>query len=99
MIIKAMNEGELKSMKLIKECYDNPIFAPQMRWNEKYLTAAFVGTTPYICINDLLNHNYVICAIPDDEAVTMLQESNRRTIVKEYDSLENMVADGWRIGS
>ena len=53
--------------------------------------------TPYICINDICYYNYVVCAIPDDEVTMMLSERFRRNVIVEYNSLEEMVEDGWRL--
>ncbi len=93
-----MNTNSLeREIALIKKHYDSPMVSPLMRWNEKYLTENFKGMIPYICINDLVNYKYAICAIPKEEVSMMLMEMNRRNVVKEYDSLESMVTDGWRI--
>lgn len=86
-----------REMAFIKKHYGSPMFSPIMRWNDKYLTEEFKGMIPYICINDLVNYQYVICAIPKEEVRMMLMEMNRKNVVKEYDSLESMVIDGWRI--
>ena len=86
-----------REIKLIQECYDKPAYAPIMRWNSKYYNKEFEGMTPYICIDDLVDYKYVISAMQTSEVEMFLQEMNRRAVVKEYESLADMVSDGWRI--
>ena len=86
-----------REINLFKEVYDDAMYAPQLRWNPKYESAQFAGMTPYICINDICYYNYVVCAIPDDEVAMMLSERFRRNVIVEYNSLEEMVEDGWRL--
>lgn len=84
-------------IRLLKEVYDDAMYAPLLRWNPKYKTDKFNGMTPYICIDDICYYNYVVCAIPDEEVTDMLQERFRRNVIVEYTSLEEMVEDGWRL--
>lgn len=83
-----------------KEHYDSPIVSPQLRWNKKYKTTELEKYTPIIAINDLVNRNYVVCAIPNKKVEFMLMQLNRTDkVLAEYDSLEKMVEDGWCMGS
>lgn len=92
-----------REIKLLSEVYEEAMYAPLMRWNLKYKTGKFDGMTPYICINDICNYKYVVCAIPDEEVDKWLQKSgalqefSRRVVIKEYNSIEEMVEDGWRL--
>ena len=86
-----------REIRLFKQVYDDAMYAPYVRWNPKYKTEEFNGMTPYICIDDICDYKYVVCAIPDEEAVTMLQEQQRRNVIVEYNSIEEMVEDGWRL--
>lgn len=88
------NQSEIR---LFKQVYDDATYAPLLRWNPKYKTKVFEGMTPYICIKDICDYNYVVCAIPDGEVTMMLQEMNRRNVIKQYEKLEEMVEDGWRL--
>ncbi len=88
------NQSEIR---LFKQVYDDATYAPLLRWNLKYKTEEFAGMTPYICIKDICDYNYVVCAIPDGEVTMMLQEMNRRNVIKQYEKLEEMVEDGWRL--
>lgn len=94
-------DTEIKwQLKLFKEHYDNPMFSPQLKWNEKYKTSEFEGYTPIIAINDLVHYNYVVCAIPDEKVEFMLMHLPRTDkVIAEYSSLEEMVEDGWCMGT
>lgn len=84
-----------REIRLFKQVYDDAMYAPLLRWNPKYRTKKFAGMTPYICINDICDYNYVVCAIPDEEVTMMLSERFRRNVIAEYGSVEEMVEDGW----
>lgn len=86
-----------REIKLLTEVYDEAMYAPLLRWNLKYKTGNFDGMTPYICINDICDYKYVVCAIPDEEVTMMLQERFRRKVIAEYNSIEEMVEDGWQL--
>jgi len=81
-------------------CYDEPMFSPQLRWNEKYLTPELESFTPIIAIQDLVDYKYVVCALPDEKVDFMLMQKERTpVVVAQYDSLDEMVRDGWCVGS
>lgn len=86
--------------KEFKEHYDSPIVSPQLRWNKKYKTTELEKYTPIIAINDLVNRNYVVCAIPNEKVEMFLRQDSRTDkVIAEYNSLEEMVEDGWRMGT
>ena len=94
-----MNTVIKRQLKLFKEHYDSPICAPQLKWNIKYKTPEFEDYTPIIAINDLVYCNDVICAIPSVKVEFMLVQLNRTDkVLLEYNSLEDMVEDGWCMG-
>ena len=81
-------------------CYDQPMFSPQLRWNEKYLTPELEGFTPIIAIQDLVDCKCVVSAIPRGKVEFMLMQLERTpVVVAQYDSLDEMVRDGWCVGS
>lgn len=87
-----------REIGLFQRVYEDAMYAPLLRWNPKFKTNEtneFDGMTPYICLNDICNYNYVVCAIPDEEVTMMLQERFRRKVIAKYDTLEEMVKDGW----
>lgn len=96
-----MTSQEIKRQsELFKKHYDEPMFSPLLKWNDKYKTPELEGYTPIIAINDLVKYNYVVCAIPNEKVEFMLMQLNRTDkVLAEYDSLEEMVNDGWRMGS
>ena len=96
-----MTNQEIKRQsELFKKHYDEPMFSPLLKWNDKYKTPELEGYTPIIAINDLVKYNYVVCAIPHEKVEFMLMQLNRTDkVLAEYDSLEKMVEDGWRMGT
>lgn len=102
-VIKTLDDvlEEIESRKQeFKEHYDNPIVSPQLRWNKKYKTTELENYTPIIAIKDLVERNYVVCAIPNEKVESMLMHLPRTDkVIAEYSSLEEMVNDGWRMGS
>lgn len=94
-----MNTVIKRQLKLFKEHYDSPMFAPQLKWNIKYKTPELEGYIPIIAIKDLVDYNYVICAIPREKVGFMLIQLERTDkVIAEYNSLEDMVEDGWCMG-
>ena len=91
-----MDENQ-RQINLFKEVYEDAMYAPLLRWNAKYHREEFNGMTPYICIHDICDYNYVVCAIPNDKVTMMLQELNRGKVIVEYNSIEEMVEDGWQL--
>ena len=95
-----MNSEIKRQLKYFKQQYEEPMFSPQLKWNVKYKTPDLEDYTPIISIMDLVNYNYVVCAIPNEKVEFMLCELNRTNkVLVEYDSLEEMIEDGWRMGT
>lgn len=95
-----MNKEIKRQLNFFKEHYDSPVYSPQLKWNEKYKTAELQDYTPIIAIMDLVNCNYVVCAIPNEKVEFMLIQLNRTDkVLAEYDSLEEMIEDGWCMGT
>ena len=95
-----MNAEIKRQLKYFNECYESPMFSPQLKWNEKYITPELQDYTPIIAIMDLVKYNYVVCAIPNEKVELMLIQLNRTDkVLAKYDSLEEMVEDGWCMGT
>ena len=95
-----MNTEIKRQLKYFEKHYDEPICSPQLKWNEKYKTPELEDYTPIIAIMDLVKHNYVVCAIPNEKVKFMLCQLHRTDkVLVEYDSLEAMVEDGWCMGT
>ena len=90
---------------MLQRMYNAPQYSPLMHWNEKYKTAAFENMTPVICIQDLVDWKYAISAVPDEKVSEELDGFcvpcffERGKLIVEYASLDEMVRDGWRVGS
>ena len=95
-----MNAEIKRQLKYFKQQYEEPMYSPQLKWNVKYKTPELKDYTPIIAIMDLVDNNYVVCAIPNEEVKFMLCQSRRTDkVLAEYDSLEAMVEDGWCMGT
>ena len=91
-----MNAEIKRQLKYFNERYEEVICSPQLKWNEKYKTPELEDYTPIIAIKDLVDYNYVVCAIPKEKVTYMLSQYERTDkVLAEYDSLEAMVEDGW----
>lgn len=94
-----MNTKIKRELSFFKEHYESPMFSPQLKWNEKFKTAELQDYTPIIAINDLVHNNYVVCAIPSEKVEFMLIQLGRTDkVIAKYNSLEDMVEDGWCMG-
>jgi hypothetical protein len=67
--------------------------APVFKQNPKYCTRKFADLTPYISYNDVRNYKYTIRARPLGENNSF--DSEERDIIIQYDSIEQLVKDGW----
>ena len=59
------------------------------------------GMIPYICFSDLFDRNYNIRVIPSDDFFSEEDDADDKKengeIIAHYDTLEDLVADGWRL--
>ena len=95
-----MNSEIRRQLKYFKQQYEEPMYSPQLKWNVKYKTPELKDYTPIIAIMDLVDNNYVVCAIPNEEVKFLLCHLHRTDkVLVEYDSLESMVEDGWCMGT
>ena len=94
-----MNAEIKRQLKYFNECYESPMYSPQLKWNVKFKTPELKDYTPIIAIKDLVDYNYVVCAIPNEKVKFLLCQFQRTDkVLAEYDSLEAMVEDGWCMG-
>jgi hypothetical protein len=68
-----------------------PVFKP----NPKYCTGKFADLTAYISYNDVMSYKFIIRGRPTSEHNSF--DAQEREIIAEYDSLESLVNDGWRL--
>lgn len=78
----------------IANIFNAASMAPVFKKNPKYCTGNFADLTPYISYNDVLNYKYIIRARPLGENNSF--DSEERDIITQYDSIEQLVKDGWR---
>jgi len=90
------NESDFEyQVRNIENVFDTGRMSPSFRINSKYCIGKFKNMFPYISYNDLLNHNYIIRARPLGEYNSF--DSEDREIIVKYDSIEQLVQDGWRL--
>jgi hypothetical protein len=69
--------------------------SPVFKLNSKYCTGKFADLIPYISYNNIRNNEYIIRARPLGENNSF--DSKERDIIIQYDSIEQLVKDGWRL--
>ena len=91
--------------RMLEKMYNVPSYSPLMHWNEMYQTEEFDGLVPLICIKDLCDRKYVISAVSEEKVSKDIEtrylpfQYQRGVFVVEYESIDAMVRDGWRVGS
>lgn len=79
----------------IANIFHTASMTPVFKQNPKYCTGKFADLTPYISYNDVRNYKYIIRARPFYENNSF--DSEERDIIIQYDSIEQLVKDGWRL--
>jgi len=79
--------------KNLESIYNAASMAPVFKPNPKYCTGKFADLIPYISYNDVMSYKYIIRGRPTNEHNSF--DAQEREIIAEYDSLENLVNDGW----
>jgi len=85
-------EYQKKNLEVI---YNAASMAPVFKSNPKYCIGRFEDLTPYISYNDIMSYKYIIRGRPVEEHNSF--DAQEREIIVEYDSLESLVNDGWRL--
>jgi hypothetical protein len=75
----------------LQEIFGGALLSPFFRHNPKYKTA----DTPRIDYNDVMDNKYVIKCDPDFPSTGSFWCSKSTTAIARYDSIEELVADGW----
>lgn len=81
--------------KNLEDIYSAASMAPVFKSNPKHCTGNFADLTPYISYDDVMSYKFIIRGRPYDEHNSF--DSQEREIIAEYDSLESLVNDGWRL--
>lgn len=82
-------------VKNIENIFDTASMSPSFKINSKYCIGKFENMSPYISYNDVRNYNYIIRVRTLGEY--NLYDSIDREIIVKYDSIEQLVQDGWRL--
>ena len=81
--------------KNIEAIYSAASMAPVFKQNSKYCINKFADLTPYISYNDVMSYKFIIRGRPSGEQNSF--DAQERDIIAEYDSIESLVNDGWRL--
>lgn len=94
-----MNEYNQRQLELLQKVVDTCM--PPTPAFKDYHERVPKGMIPYICFSDLFDRNYNIRFIPYDDFFSEGEEANEKKengeIIAHYDTLEDLVADGWRL--
>ena len=83
-----------RECNLFKSAFDAATHPIILKSNPKY-SNKLNGMTPYICYDDVMEYCCVIKAYPNDGMPSFV--STEGEVVSNYDSIEDMVRDGWQI--
>jgi hypothetical protein len=89
-----MEDTEYQKRNL-EAIYRGANLAPAFKLNPNYCIGDFAGLTPYISYDDVMNYKFIIRARPRD--VFNHFDNEKREIIAEYDSIDSLVNDGWRL--
>ncbi len=89
-----MNDKDFQK-KHIDLIFRDASMAPVFKTHPKYCTNQFSGLIPYICYDDVMEMKYIIRGRPLGQANSFDYE--KREIIVEYKSVDEMVNDGWRL--
>lgn len=91
-IPKEENDERNYQRKNLEEIYFEASLAPIFKSNAKYCVGQFAERTPYIAYGDVMNFKFIIRATDDYN-----NKSESNPIIVEYESIEELVIDGWRL--
>jgi hypothetical protein len=83
--------------KNLEAIYSAATFAPVFKKNPKHSLGRYAELIPYISYNDIIENKYIIRGRPLGEHNSF--DSEEREIIAEYDNIESLVSDGWRLES
>ncbi len=86
------NDFERKRLEII---FREPTYAPIFKTNPKHCINQFAGLTPYISHKDIINNKIYIRGCPIGSGRSF--DSGQRDIIVAYNSLDELVNDGWRL--
>lgn len=81
--------------KNLEAIYSAASLAPAFKSNPKYCIGKFTDLMPYISYGDVMSNKFIIRARPID--VYNPFDAEDRDVIVEYDSIESLVNDAWRL--
>jgi hypothetical protein len=81
--------------KYIREIFEKLSMTPLFNFNPKYYQFRYENMTPYITYNDLVSDKYIIRVRPSDIMDSI--DNEEREIIVQYDSIKQMIGDGWTL--
>ena len=82
--------------KELKDIFSAASLAPVFKSNPKHCIGKFADLIPYISYGDVMNYKFIIRGRPIGDEINTFDDKERE-IIAEYDSLESLVNDGWRL--
>jgi hypothetical protein len=89
-----MDDKEIQK-KNLEQIYSAGSHTPVFKNNQKHCIGNFASLTPYISYNDVITNKYIIRGRPIGMYGSF--DAEAREVIAEYDSLESLVDDGWRL--
>ena len=88
-------EVQKKNLEII---FRDASLAPVFKCHPKYCTGDFATVTPYIAYDDVMDEKYIIRG-RELGAKRNSFDNEKRPIIVEYTSIDDLVNDGWRLDS
>jgi hypothetical protein len=82
--------------KNLEKIYRDASLAPAFQQHPKYCTGDFAEVTPYIAYDDIMDEKYIIRGRGIGARINGF-DNEKRQIIVEYSSIDDLVNDGWRL--
>ena len=84
---------DIKNQKhFLEKIYSDALHAPVFKSNSKFCIEQFARLTPYIAFGDVMNNKFIIRGTNDYN-----NKSESNPILVEYNSMDELLEDGWRL--
>ena len=90
-------EEKNSQKKMLEAIFRVASFAPIFKSNPKHCINKFADFTPYISYKDLIKSKLFIRGCPIGSK--SCSDTGQRDIIVEYDSIDELVNDGWQLES
>ena len=85
-----------KTLEILKEIYRTADISPIFRPNPLFAGVMDEDSAAYIALDDVLGYRYIVRLMPEGGA-TSFPITEYGTIIAEYNSLEELLNDGWQL--